>query len=80
MNSSDDGVKVVHEWGLAWSTDKQQKNVESDVLPQAMFLYLWDKVVEKQVLENDLCDLGFGVTLPHNTKQALFYVLGFSKW
>lgn len=47
MNYSDDVMKVVREWGLAWSTDKQQKNVEWDVLPQAMFLYLWDKLVEK---------------------------------
>ena len=80
MHYIDARMKVVHEWQVALSTVKQQKNVESDVLPQAMFLYLWDKVVEKQVLENDLCDLGFGVTLPHNTKQALFYVLRFSKW
>ena len=48
MNYSDDGMKVVHEWGLAWSTDRQQKNVEWDTLLQEMFLYLWDKVVENK--------------------------------
>ena len=48
-----------------------EKNVEWDVLLQAVSLYLQDKVVEKPVLENDLCYPGFGVTLPHNMKGAL---------
>ena len=65
-------MKVVREWGVAWSTVRQQKNV--DVLLQAIFLYLWDKVVENPVLENGLCNPGFGVTLPHNRKRALGYV------
>ena len=54
----DVGMKVVHEWGLARGTVKQQKNVERDVLLQAIFLYLQDKVVEKPVLENGLCNSG----------------------
>ena len=47
----DVGMKVVHEWGVARSTVEQQKNVEWDVLLQAIFLHLRDKVVEKPVLE-----------------------------
>ena len=31
-------------------------------------------MVEKPVLENGLCNPGFGVTLPHNRKKALGYV------
>ena len=50
-----------------------EKNVEWDVLLQAISLYLQDKVVEKPVLENDLCYPGFGVTLPHNKERALGY-------
>ena len=30
-------------------------------------------MVEKPVLENGLCDPGFGVTLPHNKERALGY-------
>ena len=78
----DVGMKVIHEWGLAWSTVEQQKNVEWDILLQAIFFYLRDKLVEKPVLENGLCNPGFGVTLPHNRKRALGYVLralGFSE-
>ena len=67
-------MKVIHECGVAWSTVKQQKNIEWDVLLQAISLYLQDKVVEKPVLENDLWYPGFGVTLPHNKKRALDYV------
>ena len=74
MHYFDVGMKVVHEWGVAQSTAEQQKNAEWDVLLQAIFLYLWGKVVEKPVLENGLCDPGFGVTLPHNRKRALGYV------
>ena len=48
-----------------------EKNVEWDVLLQAISLDLQDKVVEKPVLENDLCYPGFGVNLPHNVKGAL---------
>ena len=78
----DVGMKVIHEWGVARSTVKQQKYVEWDILLQAIFLYLWDKVVEKPALENGLCNPGFGVTLPQNRKRALGYVLrafGFSE-
>ena len=67
------GMKVIHECGVAWNIAKQQKTVEWDVF-QAIFLYLQDKVVEKPVLENGLCNPGFGVTLPHNRKRALGYV------
>ena len=74
MHYFDVGMKVVHEWGVARSTVKQQKNVEWDVLLQAIFLYLWDKVVEKPVLENGLCNTGFEITLPHNRKRTLGYV------
>ena len=74
MHYFDIGMKVVHEWGVAWSTVKQQKNVEWDVLLQAIFRYLWDKVMEKPVLENGLCNPCIGVTLPHNRKRALGYV------
>ena len=69
------GMKIVHEWGVAQRVVEQQKNVEWDVLLKAIFLYLWDKVVEKPVLENDLCNPGFEVILPHNRKRALGYVL-----
>ena len=31
-------------------------------------------MVEESVLENGLCNLGFGVTIPHNRKRALGYV------
>ena len=71
MQYFDIGMKVVHERGVAWSTVKQQKNIEWDILLQAIFLYLRDKVVEKTVLENGLCNPGFGVTLPHTRKRAL---------
>ena len=70
----DVGMNVVYEWGVAQRTIKQQKNVEWDVLLQAIFLCVQDKVVEKPVLENGLCNPGFGVTLPHNRKRALGYV------
>ena len=56
---------------MAWSTVKQQKNVEWDVLLQVIFPYLQDKVVEKLVLENGLCNKGHGVTLPHNTREPV---------
>ena len=68
------GMKVINEWRVAWSTVEQQKNIECDVLLQAIFLYLQDKVVEKPVLENGLCNQDFGVTLPYNRKRALGYV------
>ena len=71
MHYFDVGMKVVHEWGVAQSIVEQQKNVEWDVHLQAIFLYLWDKVMEKSVLENGLCNPGFEVTLPHNGKRAL---------
>ena len=48
MHYFDIGMKVVHEWRVVWSTVKQQKNIEWDVHLQAIFLYLWDKVVENQ--------------------------------
>ena len=67
----DVGMKIVHERGVAWSTVKQQKNVEWDVLLQVIFPYLQDKVVEKLVLENGLCNKGYGVTLPHNTREPV---------
>ena len=75
MHYLDIGMKVVHEWGGGgvWSIVKQQKNVEWDVLLHAIFLYLRDKVVEKPVLENGLCNPGFGVTLPHSRKRPLGY-------
>ena len=75
MHYFDVGMKVVHECGVAWSIVEQQKNVEWDVLLQAIFLHLLDKVVEKPVLENGLCNPDFGVTLPHNWERALRYVL-----
>ena len=74
MHYFDVGMKVVQEWGVAWSTVEKQNNVEWDILLQAIFLYLRDKVVEKSVLENGVCNPGFGVTLPHNKKRALGYV------
>ena len=78
----DVGLKVAHEWGVAWSIVEQQKNVEWDVLLQAVFLYLRDKVVENPVLENGLCNPGFGV-LFHTTGReplAMFLrALGFSE-
>ena len=74
MHYFDVGMKVIHEWGVARSIVEQQKNVAWDVLLQAIFLYLWDKVEEKPVLESGLCNPGFGVTLPHNRKRALGYV------
>ena len=30
--------------------------------------------MEKSVLENGLCNPGFGVSIPHNRKKALGYV------
>ena len=42
----DIGMKVIHGWGVAQSIVEQQKNVGWDVLLQAIFLYLQDKVVE----------------------------------
>ena len=79
----DTGMKIVHEWRMACSTVKQQKNVEWDIFLQEIFLYLQDKVLGKQVLENGLCKPDFGVTLTHNGKRALGYVLralAFSEW
>ena len=52
--------------GVAQSTVEQQKNVEWDVLLQAIFLYLQDKVVEKPVLEDHPCNPGLGL-LFHTT-------------
>ena len=66
MHCFEDGMKTIHEWGVAWSTVKPQKNVL-----QVIFLSLWDTVVEKSILEDALCNLGFGVTLPHNRKRVL---------
>ena len=74
MHYFDVRMKVIHEWGVVQSIVKQQKNVEWDVFLQAIFLYFWDKVVEKLVLENGLCNPGFGITLPHNRTRALDYV------
>lgn len=37
-------------------TAKQRKNAEWAVFSQTGFRYLWDKVVEKPVLENGLCN------------------------
>lgn len=54
------------EWGVAQSIVKQQKNVEWDNFLQGTFLYLWDKLVDKPVLENGLCNPSFVVALPHN--------------
>ena len=51
---------------------EQQKNVEWDALLQAIFLYLWDNVVEKAVLVNGVFNSNFGVILPHNRKKSLF--------
>jgi len=42
---------------------------------QAIFFFcLWYKDVEKSVLENYMCDPGFGFTLPYNRKRAFGYV------
>ena len=30
---------------------------------------LWDKMVQKPVLENGLCNLGFGVSLPQKGRE-----------
>ena len=58
-----------------------EKNVEWDVLLQAISLYLQDKVVEKPVLENGLCTQALGL-LFHTTGRESFAmflrVLGFS--
>ena len=68
---------IVHDFhpcshaSMAWSTVKQQKNVEWDVLLQVIFPYLQDKVVEKLVLGNGLCNKSDGVTLPHNTREPV---------
>ncbi|XP_024595978.1 LOW QUALITY PROTEIN: craniofacial development protein 1-like [Neophocaena asiaeorientalis asiaeorientalis] len=53
--------------GVAWSTVEQQKNVERDVLLQAIFLHLLDKVVEKPVLEKGLCNPDFGYSPASST-------------
>ena len=79
MHYFDVGMKVIYGWGVAQSIVEQQKNVEWDVLLQAVFLYLRDKVVENPVLENGLCNPGFGVTLSHNRKRAVGYVFK-SSW
>ena len=63
------GMKVVHEYGVTSSIVERQNIVEWGILLQAVFLYLWDKVVEKPVLENIQCNPCFGVTLPHNRKR-----------
>lgn len=60
-------IKGVHEWDVAWSIVKQQMNVERAALLQTIFL----QVVEKSVLENGLCNSGFGVTLLHSRRRAL---------
>ena len=70
----DVGMKVVYAWGVTHRMVEQQKNVEWDVLLQAIFLYLQVKVVENLVLENGMSNPGFGVTLPHNKKRAFGYV------
>ena len=78
----DIGMKVMYEWTVAQSIVKQEKNVEWDVLLQEIFPCLWDKVVEKRVLENTLCNTGFMVTLPHNRKRDFGYdlrALGFAE-
>ena len=75
MHYFDVRMKAVCEWEVALSTVKQQKNVESDVLLQVIFLFLQDKVMEKLVLESGLCQPGFGVTLSHNGKRAHGYFL-----
>ena len=64
-------MKVIHECGVAWSTVKQQKNIEWDVLLQAIFLYLWDKVVGKPVLDNGLCNSGLGLSFYSAGREPL---------
>ena len=60
----------MHEgWPRVLSSSKRKLNRTS--FSKLCFLYLPDKVVEKLVLENDLCNSGFGGTLPHNRKRAL---------
>ena len=56
----DVGIKAARECSMARSTVQQQKTVEWDILLQAIFLYLQDKVVEKPVLEYSLCNPSFG--------------------
>ena len=58
---------------MAWTTVKQQKNVEWDVLLQVIFPYLQDKVVENLILENGLCNTSDGVTLPHKREPAAVF-------
>ena len=82
MHYFDVGMKVIYEWKVAQGIVKQEKNVEWNVLLQATFPCLWDKVVEKSVLENTLCNTGFIVTLTYNRKRAFGYdlrALGFSE-
>ena len=66
--------------GVARSIVDQQKNVEWDVLLRAIFLHLWDNVVEKPVLENGLCNSGL---LFHTTGREplamILRALGFSE-
>ena len=64
-----------HPWMTAGSTVKQQSGAKSGVLLQPVLLYLKDKVVEEQILENGSCNLGLGVTLPHNRKRAFSRLL-----
>ena len=73
------GMKVVHEYGVTSSIVERQNIVEWGILLQAVFLYLQDRVVEKQVLEHGLCNPSFGVTLPRNRKRALGYVFSGSR-
>ena len=54
MHYFDFGMKVTHEWGVAWSIVEQQKNVEWDILLQAIFLYLLsDGHVKKEEKEEE---------------------------
>ena len=55
-------MKVINECGVAWSTVKPPKNIEWDVLLQAIFVYLWDKVVGKPVLDNGLYNPSWGLS------------------
>ena len=66
----------------AWSTVEQQKNSEWDILLQAIFLYLQDKVVEKPVLENGLCTQALGLLFHTTGRESLAMFLrvpGFSE-
>ena len=70
-------------WSFSFSISPSNKysgliSFRIEILP-----YIHDKMVEKPVLENGLCNPGFGITLPHNKETALAIILrmlGFSEW